>query len=110
MVTITYYRDAYRLTVNGHAGGGEYGKDPICAAVSALVLTLGANVADLCLQENAERPVLFTASGAAEIACTPKKGMEQVVMLMFDTICQGFAILQRLYPKHVCFVMLNAKC
>ena len=110
MVTITYYRDAYRLTAKGHAGGGEYGKDPICAAVSALVLTLGANVADLCLQENAERPVLFTAPGAAEISCTPKEGMAQVVTLMFDTLCQGFAVLQRLHPENVRFVMLNAKC
>ena len=105
MVTITYYRDAFRLTATGHAGGGEYGKDPICAAVSALVLTLGANVADLCLQENAQNPVLFTAPGAAEISCTPKPGMAEVTTLLFDTICQGFSILQRLYPKHVRFVV-----
>ena len=107
MVTVTYYRNAYRLTVSGHAGAGEYGKDPVCAAVSALVLTLGANVADLCLQGNAQRPVLFTAPGAAEIACTPKPGMAEVTTLMLDTICQGFTILQRLYPKHICFVMQN---
>lgn len=106
MVIITYYREAFRLTASGHAGAGEYGKDPVCAAVSALVLTLGSNVADLCLQENAEKPVLFTAPGAAEISCTPKKGMEQVVTLMFDTVCQGFALLQRLHPQSVRFQLI----
>ncbi len=105
MVTITYYRNAFRVTVSGHAGAGEYGKDPVCAAVSALTLTLGANVADLCLQENAEKPALLTAPGAAEIACTPKPGMAEVTTLMFDTVCQGFSLLQRLYPKQVCFVV-----
>lgn len=110
MVTVTYHRSTFRLTADGHAGAGKKGTDVVCAGVSALVLTLGANVADLCLQENAGNPVLRTETGKAEIACTPKKGMEQVARLMFDTVCEGFALLQKLYPENVRFQMLNAKC
>lgn len=109
MVHITYWRDGFRLTAKGHAGAGAPGQDVVCAGVSALALTLGANVADLCLQENACQPALCFQPGNACIACVPKKGMEPVVMLIFDTVCQGFALLQTLYPEHVKFEMRNAK-
>lgn len=106
MVTVTYCRNDFRLTVTGHAGAGKPGEDVVCAGVSALVLTLGANVAELCLQENARNPVLRTQPGDACIACTPQKGMEQVLMLMFDTVCEGFALLQKLYPENVSFQLI----
>lgn len=51
-----------RLTVRGHAGYGEPGKDIVCAAVSALVYALAG-----VLQETGRLKGLDTAKGYAEV-------------------------------------------
>ena len=101
MVEITYR--PHRVTIKGHAGAGKKGQDLVCAAVSALALTLGANAAQLSADGMAENPVISLKAGDTEIGCRPKKGMEPVVKLMFDAVCEGFVVLQSLYPEHVCF-------
>ena len=103
MVEITYFRQDHAVTLRGHAGAGKQGQDLVCAAVSALTLTLGANVAGLCADKNAKDPVISLKEGDTEVRCTPKDGMEEVVTLVFDALCQGFIVLQSLYPEHVCF-------
>ena len=103
MVTVTYFREDCAVKIRGHAGAGEKGQDLVCAAVSALALTLGANVAGLCADKNGENPVIFLKEGDVEIRCTPKAGMEAVTRLIFDSVCQGFIVLQSLYPENVVF-------
>ena len=43
MICITRHNTT-AVTVEGHACADDYGKDLVCAAVSALVLTLEANL------------------------------------------------------------------
>ncbi len=37
-----------QITMQGHAGSGEYGKDLVCAAASALIITFVNSVEMLC--------------------------------------------------------------
>ncbi len=41
-------RSIERIEISGHAESGEYGKDLVCAAVSALVITFVNSVEILC--------------------------------------------------------------
>ena len=101
MIDITYHRQHHRLTVVGHACSGESGHDLVCASVSALVLTMAANVASLVTQGSARVQTIRVQEGDAEISCVPVARMRAVVTLIYDTVCSGFELLQTLYPENV---------
>lgn len=101
MIHITYSRSRHRLTVVGHAGAAPLGKDLVCAAVSALTLTLASNVASLATGEQATHPVLRLQEGDAWISCVAAPGKGAVVTMIFDTVCAGFELLQTLYPENI---------
>ena len=107
MITATYHRKYNRVTVTGHAHSGESGHDLVCASVSALVLTLAANVASLVTQESASKHIVLVKEGDAEISCVPHHRMKSVVTLIFDTVCTGFELLQTLYPENICYQVLG---
>lgn len=107
MVAIIYHRAAHSLTARGHAMAGEKGRDPVCAGVSALVLTLAENVASLVTQGNARRQVLHLEEGNAQVRCQCDEHMEAVVTLIYDAICAGFALLQTLHPEHVSYKVIG---
>lgn len=101
MVEITYHRRYHRITAKGHAKSGKRGHDLVCASVSALVLTMAGNIESLASQDNVQDPVIQLADGDAEVSCSVSHKMSNVVTLMFDTVCVGFAMLQDLYPENV---------
>lgn len=103
MITIVYHRSYNRVTVSGHAGSGEKGRDLVCAGVSALAYALAFNVDSLVTQGNAREPVIELRDGWAEISCNPKTNMKAVVTLVFDTMCSGFEMMAARYPEFVCF-------
>ena len=103
MIRIVYRRADHCITVDGHAGCGRKGRDPVCAAVSALVLTAAGNVLQLSAQESVSGEVVMLKPGDARVECTPKPHMAEVVTLMLDTICTGFELLQNHYPENVRF-------
>lgn len=80
------------VTLEGHANSDVYGKDLICAAVSALALTLAANV------EGKEHAEVSLKPGNSRISCTPEETGT------FDCICEGFQLLAEKFPEHVCFL------
>ena len=90
MIRITR-QGATSVTLKGHAGSAEYGKDLICAAVSALALTLAANVEG---KENAE---VSLQPGNSRISCHPDAAA------IFDCVCKGFRLLAERFPEYVCF-------
>ena len=79
------------VSLEGHAGSDVYGRDLVCAAVSALVLTLAANV------EGMEGAEIFLEAGNSQVQC----GLEAAEV--FDCVCKGFALLAKKYPDYVCF-------
>lgn len=106
MIEIIYDRKALKVTVKGHARSGENGRDLVCSAASILVYTLSANVKQLCAdKKRVRRPVIKIAEGDATVACAPVHGMSAVTTLIFDTVCAGFEILAREYPKNVSYVV-----
>ena len=84
------------VTLQGHAGSDVYGRDLVCAAVSALVLTLAANV------EGMEGAEISLEAGNSRIQCGPDGEAA------FDCICLGFALLAKKYPDYVCYSRQNA--
>ena len=101
MVEVTYSRQRHRLTAVGHAGSGQPGQDLVCAAVSALVLTLSANVAELAIAGKLRRHLLRLEEGDTWIGCVSQPKLEPVVTMIFDTVCSGFELLQTLYPENI---------
>lgn len=92
MITITYNDDGKkrRLTVEGHAGYAEPGKDIICAAASTLVISLRDAMAD------SEVPFDETVGdGYAQITCEDEKAREWFYMAM-----RGFLTLAGMYPEY----------
>ncbi len=106
MIQVTYDRSARRLTATGHAGQGAPGHDLVCAAVSALVLTLASNVATFATQNALRRQELRLKEGDACISCLPVSKMRAVVTLVFDTVCSGFELLETLYPENIKFTVI----
>ena len=107
MVEITYHRKYNRLTAQGHAYSGEEGHDLICAAVSALMLTMAGNVGSLAELGNAREPIIRLEKGDAEVSCKPIRKMRKVVTLMFDTVGTGFQLLADQYPEYISYKVMQ---
>ena len=79
------------VSLEGHAGSDVYGRDLVCAAVSALVLTLAETV-----KQQPEAEVILSP-GSSHI----RSSLESEAA--FDCICKGFALLAEKYADYVCF-------
>lgn len=101
MIQATYYRKYNRLTVTGHAGAAEHGKDLVCASASMLAYTLAVNVANMADNGQVRNPVIKNNEGDAEISCTPRHNLKASVTLVFDSVCVGFDLLAHDYPEFV---------
>lgn len=100
MVRISWKSEGF-LQVQGHAGSGEKGKDLVCAAVSALVLTLAANTDRMSRAGWVRDPRIRLWEGDALICCVPQPEYRAAVELVFGSICQGFQLLAEKYPEYV---------
>lgn len=103
MIEVTYYREHNRLTVTGHAQSNEYGKDLVCAAVSALALTLGANVGHMADSGCVTEPIVKLEEGYAEISCKAKARYRESVRQTFMSVCVGFEILASKWPDYISY-------
>lgn len=103
MISVKYNAEEYRLSVEGHSGYAEPGKDIICSAASILAYTLAQNLMfaedDGIVQElqaNLEQ-------GNAEISCRPVAGQEEEIRCIFSVVRTGFLLLSTNYPKFINF-------
>ena len=103
MIHVTYYRQYNRVTIDGHAGTGPEGHDLVCAAVSALALTLAGNVAYMETQEAVYGVVTDLKEGNAEIQCTPYRRYKDSVAQIYRAICVGFELLATKYPENILY-------
>ena len=103
MIQVTYYRQYNRVTVEGHAGAGPEGHDLVCAAVSALALTLAGNVSYMESQDAVHGVILKLEEGNAEIQCIPYRRYRDSVEQIFRAICVGFELLATKYPKNISY-------
>ena len=103
MIQVTYYKQYNRVTVEGHAGSGPEGHDLVCAAVSALALTLAGNVSHMEAQEAVYSVVVDLKEGNAEIQCTPYRRYKESVSQIYRAICVGFELLATKYPNNISY-------
>lgn len=83
MTRVEYSPAARRLRLTGHAGAGERGSDPVCAALSILVYAL--------LDAGAEGEL---SPGAAELTLPDRD---------VDVALCGFRLLAENFPQNVEF-------
>ena len=107
MIQVTYHRKYNRVTVEGHAGSGPEGHDLVCAAVSALALTLAGNVAYMEAQDAVRTVITKLEEGNAEIQCTPYRRYKDSVEQIYRAICVGFELLATKYPENIFYKVLG---
>jgi uncharacterized protein YsxB (DUF464 family) len=96
------------LSMEGHAGADEFGKDIICSACSVLCYTL-AQVFILMDDRNElmEKPVTDIEDGKARIVARPKAEYKNEAMQSFYTVIVGFTLLAHNFPQYVDLVPLT---
>ena len=103
MITTTYHRAKHRLTVNGHAENGDPSHDMLCASASTLTLTLAAALIDLSMAGLIAAPHATLERGEADLHCQASHSSRGAVLLTFDTVARGFALLANHYPAQMTY-------
>ncbi len=101
MVNVTYIVDNSKhiLFLKGHAGYGEYGKDIVCAGISAIVQAL------IGWGEKHPNTVEYIniSEGDVTISCVNRNDVKAV----FDMAVTGIAGIANTYPENVIINILG---
>ena len=100
MTNIVYAPAELSLRMEGHAGAGSYGEDPVCAALSMLGMTLERRMAELA---ESCFPAISRAPGRLWISCRPDAEAAAQCRECFETVAAGLALLAEERPEHVSF-------
>ncbi len=92
MIEVTRTKD--RITITGHAGYAENGKDIVCAAVSALTETFIASVEELTADE------LKAVTGPGNAIIEYKELTERANVLL-GSFFIGLNMIAATYPEHI---------
>lgn len=106
MIEIKFIPDELTLSVSGHAGMEEKGKDIVCSAVSILFYTL---IGSLMNAEEAfdEGDITYRyEDGDGYISCKPKKGWENTVKVIYQTVLIGMELIAENYPEYVKLIIV----
>jgi uncharacterized protein YsxB (DUF464 family) len=103
MIKVVFHREYNRVTVDGHAGSGPEGHDLVCAAVSAIALTLAGNVSYMETKGAVHDMTALLEEGHAEIQCKAYRPYKESVAQIFRAICVGFELLATKYPEHISY-------
>lgn len=101
MIRARYCPRQLRLSVVGHAESGPFGQDLVCAAVSALTLTLWENLRVLEAENKLETVCRELEGGCACLSCLPKKSCRREAEGIFQTVTRGLSCLSRIYPRFI---------
>lgn len=98
MIRVYYSRGEveHELTINGHAGYAEYGKDIVCAGVSAIAFAL-LGWLENNQDELTEMDELMVEDGQVYIACAGSDNVNTA----FQVALMGFIQIARQYPECV---------
>lgn len=95
MIVVT--KTKKHITIDGHAGYAEAGKDIICAAVSALTQTLIESIEELT-EDVIEREL---KTGHVDIYF---KNLSEKGTLLVGSFLVGISHIEEAYPNHVTFI------
>lgn len=102
MTCVRYDREGLRLEMEGHADAGPPGVDPVCAALSMLMMTLEER---MTAQSEQMGPVISRGQGRFAIQCCPAREKEPLCRESFDTVAAGLSLLAENRPEHVSFTV-----
>lgn len=92
LIEISVRKD--KITVSGHAGYAEAGKDIVCAGVTALTMSLVKSINDLT-EDKIEYEI---SPGRVDIHCG---NLSEAGMLLVDSFFIGICLIAEKYPDHV---------
>lgn len=94
--------NVFLLTVEGHAGMREEGKDIVCAAASILTYTLANAVLAIHADSGLlDEPIVDLSKGYAEIVCSPSEPFCTEVRNIFAFAGRGFTLLHKNFPDYL---------
>lgn len=100
MTRAVMYWDRMRLEVKGHAGGGEKGKDIVCAAISMLAEAL-VGVLDDASKRGRTIYECKDGDGLIVVWADPGLGNLNEIKSYFRMCVKGLKMLQQEYPNNV---------
>ncbi len=104
MIEIKFNPKELRLSVEGHAGQAEKGKDIVCSAVSILFYTLAQAIVDSAdLLE--EEPVINIEDGNGIVSCKPNQTFLGTIQRTYWTILTGIELLADEYKEYINFTV-----
>lgn len=92
MIAVSVRKD--KITVSGHAGYAEAGKDIVCAGVTVLTMSLVKSLNDLT-DDKIEYEI---SPGRVDIHCG---NLSEAGMLLVDSFFIGICLFAEEYPGHV---------
>ena len=104
MIEIKFKPKELELSITGHAGAAEKGKDIVCSAVSILFYTLAQAVSD---SENMlmEAPVIEIEDGNGSVSCKPKEVFLATMQRTYWTVLTGIELLSQEYKEYINFTV-----
>ena len=99
MIHVLYHPKYCKVSVRGHARSGEPGRDLVCAAASALAVTLAENVTAMERAGQVRELQVTLRPGLAEVCCVPRAGHRATARLVMNVIGMGWERLAREYPE-----------
>ncbi|MBE6716734.1 MAG: ribosomal-processing cysteine protease Prp [Ruminococcaceae bacterium] len=104
-VKIDFYenKDELVLSVSGHAGYAEKGKDIVCAGVSALCLLLKLAVERVSESEGTGRVICNVEDGEFYLSVKELSfiSCSEELRTLFGACFAGFSAIEKLYPVNV---------
>lgn len=106
MITAKFYQrkddGSIRMTLRGHAGWAEKGKDLVCASATMLAYTAAQAVEFLYEQGKLKRkPKIKIREGSATIIATPAEEGYAETLYAFWVVQCGAHVLAHNYPDNV---------
>lgn len=98
MTNIKYNPIDLSLTLKGHSGYAESGKDIVCAGISSLFFALHRSLHERGFMSFAD---LNNPEGYAQIRAYPSAEERHTCVVMFETVVTGFELLAQNYPDYV---------
>ena len=96
------------LTLKGHAGYAERGKDIVCASATILAYSLAQTVRDAhAMGWLRKEPKIKLCEGDIEIVAKVKEEYFPYIQQSFFTISRGYELLKQSYPDNVNFTLFE---
>ena len=105
MITATFEKNEGKfisMSVVGHAGQAEVGKDIVCSAASILAYTVAQTLTQMHTQGwLKKKPHLNLKEGRSVITCVPKSEYYEECLMVFFVAEVGYTLLAKNYPQYV---------